>query len=429
MSLRPSEPEHAMAPTPNVPLFKGTHKAGENPQQWLQTFDSQTYLAKFDEAAKVEFFGMLMAIGETAGDWWEEMQEKEEEEVKTMAGIRRLFERKWPRVKKTGQERKLKQWQLKQMRLREEEIGTWVEYRGREIPAHHAFAARVLEMAMDVGDESGLLIDDVRENLPESISDLTIKDEYNTWQEFYDGLVNLRPAAIDKIREKATRNQSATPWAPTYYGRGAPTSPAPRLQHAMPATPATPHMQASRPPATPSTVHSNFSTPRGPPASPTTPVTARQHQNAAGRPIQTPGNPFYQPQTPGTPTPSYGHHRAYDILRPFPTSPQGWAAYEKAVTEWRQRYASSRATFANPFPLRPGGAMLDRRECFQCGKEGHISISCTEQEANKPPIEERNWRADASAIRIAERAANRDAQQIASLEEVAEQGNEEEPSQ
>ncbi|KIJ22821.1 hypothetical protein M422DRAFT_276700 [Sphaerobolus stellatus SS14] len=398
-----------MAPTPNVSLFKGTHKAGENPQQWLQTFDSQTYLAKFDDAAKVEFFGMLMVIGETAGDW-------------------RLFEKKWPRLKKTGQEKKLKQWQLKQMRRREEEIGAWVEYRGRKVPAHQAFAAKVLEMAMEVGDEAGLLIDDVRENLPESISDLTIKDEYNTWQEFHDGLVNLRPATIDKIRERTSQSHQTAAWTPTYYGRNVATPPTPRPQQATPAPPITPRHQATRPPATSSTVHSHFGTPRSPQVTLIMPMTARQNQNVAGRPTFTPINPFYQPQTPGTPTPSYGLQRVYNILRPFPASPQGCAAYERAVAEWHLKYAGSRATFTNPFPLRLGGASLDRRECFQCGKEGHISTSCTEQEANKPPIEERNWRADASAIRMGEHAANRNMQQITSVEEAVEQGNEEELS-
>jgi hypothetical protein len=51
-------------------------------------------MANYLEAKMVKLFGMLMAKGREAGDWWKEMKETRVEETKTMAGITKLFEEK-----------------------------------------------------------------------------------------------------------------------------------------------------------------------------------------------------------------------------------------------------------------------------------------------------------------------------------------------
>ncbi|KIJ51949.1 hypothetical protein M422DRAFT_26302 [Sphaerobolus stellatus SS14] len=66
-----------MAKAPDLSLFKGNYNGDENPQAWLQRFTVTTFTAKYNDATSVSYFGMLMVEGEEAGDWWEEMQEKE----------------------------------------------------------------------------------------------------------------------------------------------------------------------------------------------------------------------------------------------------------------------------------------------------------------------------------------------------------------
>ncbi|KIJ43753.1 hypothetical protein M422DRAFT_47789 [Sphaerobolus stellatus SS14] len=381
-----------------------------------------------------------MTDGEPAGEWWEKMKETEKEAVKTLEGIKGLFEKRWPKMKKSEDEQEAKKYELEELRLREEEIGMKVDYRGRKIPAHCAFAAKALELGNEVGDTNGLLIDGVRRNLPSAIRKLIINDKYKTWQEFHDGITSIRPGAITEAKAdtelfNSLRNLMDTTqcgWNPQYYGQTQSTPTAVRTTTVMQNAPITPRTQITRPFTTPSTSQTMFGTPRGPPATPMTPTTARQPAQQPGicRPISTPSNPFQQqPQTPGTPTPSYMLQKPfeYNLWRPFPTSPMGQAAYEKAVADWRHKYSGTRATIANPFPLRPGGSPLDGHECYQCGRKGHIGVQCTEPEDRRLPMEERNWRADYSAGCIADRIANRSTSQVAAIEDVTEeQGNEQE---
>ncbi|KIJ35098.1 hypothetical protein M422DRAFT_34809 [Sphaerobolus stellatus SS14] len=428
---------------PNMPLFRGDYKNSENPQSWLQTFDTQTFVAGWDDAKCVKYFGKLMEDGYEAGDWWDEMKEKEKTAVTTMEGIKALFEKKWPKMKKTGMEKETKKWALMGLRMKEEDVGKTIEFRGREVLSHRAFATQALELATAIGDTSGLLIDTVRQHLPEAIQRLILNESYETWQEFHDSLVKIKLPAIEVAQRDAEvisrfthlthmleGNQQRSAWTPQYTRAFSTPMPA-RTTLTVPNTPMTPRTPGPRPPATPSTLQTNVGSPRGPPATPATPTRQTTQQQTTERPISTPSNPFYQQQqTPNTPTPSYGLQRIYNIGRPFPANPAGQAAYKKAVADWRQKYSGTRATQANPFPLRPGGSYLDERECFQCRKKGHIGANCPEPEDQRLPVEERNWRADYSAACMADRLTNRATAQIAVIEEVhEEQGNGEESSQ
>ncbi|KIJ48202.1 hypothetical protein M422DRAFT_45435 [Sphaerobolus stellatus SS14] len=327
-----------------------------------------------------------------------------------MKGIKELFRRKWPRMEEMEPEKDAKRRALKGLRLKEEEA---------------------LELVTVIGDPSGLLIEGMRENLPEAIQRLVLNDSHDTWQEFYDSLTKIKIPAIERAQWDAeamsrfTRladilenSQQPTTWSPQYHGHIAPM-PAP-TRMLLSGTPTTPKTLGFRPPTTPLTLQTNTGTPRGPPATPMAPATVRQQYNV-GNPTATPSNQFYAlQQTPGPPTPSYRLKAInFNIWRPFIVTPAGQKAYERVVAEWRHKHGGMRVTISNPFPLCPGGASLDEWECFQCGKKGHIGAVCTEPEDHRVPLEERNCH-----------IANKTTSQVASIEEVQEeQGNGEELSQ
>ncbi|HEV7738119.1 MAG TPA: hypothetical protein VGO47_12215, partial [Chlamydiales bacterium] len=419
---------------PNIPIFFGDYRLGESPQIWLQRFKTQTFVANYQEPKKIILFGMLMADGEEAGDWWEEVQESKEEEVRTMAGIMKLFNEKWPKPKKTGLEKEAKKWELTGLHIKPQDVGMTADYHGKQTLTHHILAFQALKLSKEVGDTSGLLIDTVRSNLPDAVRRAIANETFNNWQEFHDGLLRIRPVTLAETKRDAglmedlaqLLQQPRPTWAPQYYGRQTPIT-TPTSQPVGQLTPKTPAIL----PVTPGTQRTT--TPRGPTISPVTQL-GNRNQTPVRQP-PSPMNPFYDQQSPYTPTPTYGLRRAeptYDIWRPFPTYPIGQTAYTKAVEDWRKKYGGSRPTITNPFPLRPGGSFLDARECYQCGLKGHVSRECQEPEDRRIPIEERNWRADYAATMVAQRITEKQTQniQIAAIEEVLEeQGNEEESTQ
>ncbi|KIJ22495.1 hypothetical protein M422DRAFT_277061 [Sphaerobolus stellatus SS14] len=171
---------------------------------------------------------MLVAEGEEAGDWWEEIQEKEAEAVNTMNGIRRLFERRWPQVTRSEAEKE---------------------------------AEKALELSRAVGDVSALLIDTARKRLPDSIRMPILAIAELKCEATVNATVINDIAAL---RQPLETRQSST-WSQPHYEPTA-SAPTPATMQPMTSntsvTPATPRMPGPRPPPTPSTSQTNAGTPR-----------------------------------------------------------------------------------------------------------------------------------------------------------------------
>ncbi|KIJ52706.1 hypothetical protein M422DRAFT_242596 [Sphaerobolus stellatus SS14] len=177
-----AEDDDNMAPSPSMPLFRGEYEGNENPQTWLQTFSTQTFVAGWDNAKSITYFGMLMEEGYDAGHWWAESQ------------------RKWPRMEEMEPEKDAKRRALKGLRLKEEEVGKTIKFRGREVLSHCTFMTQTLELATAIGNPSGLLIEGVQENLSESIQRLILNNSHDTWQEFYDSLTKIKIPTIKRAQ-------------------------------------------------------------------------------------------------------------------------------------------------------------------------------------------------------------------------------------
>jgi hypothetical protein len=116
----------------NLSLFYGDYREGETPHTWLRNFELETTMLGFDEPKKIEVFRICMIPGEESGDWWEEVRTRINRTK--WEEVRRAFETKWPAPKKSGQEREMKRYELVGLRIRPEEVGEMVEYRGRTVP-------------------------------------------------------------------------------------------------------------------------------------------------------------------------------------------------------------------------------------------------------------------------------------------------------
>jgi hypothetical protein len=416
----------------NISLFYGDYREGETPHTWLRNFELETTMSGFDEPKKMDVFRICMIPGEESGDWWEEMRTRINRTK--WEEVRRAFETKWPAPKKSGHERDMKRYELVGLRIGPEEVGEMVEYRGRTVPTHHAFAEKTLALASTIGDTSGLLIEEVRRNLPDAIRKLIANESYANWQEFHDSLLAIRTPALaeakndaniirqltEAIRNGETQQISTLSTHPMNAWR----TPLPRGTQPPTQTPTTPIATNRQVPYTPATRMTTAATP--------TPqrnlLRTPSRQDTTPTQFNSPTNPFITPARSlpqnDTPQPMY-NASLYDIWRPYPSSQAGQAAYERTVNEWRKLYAGSRATTDNPFPLRPGSAYLDSRECFQCGLRGHLSRDCAEPQERRVPAEEREWRADYATLRNQQRQQQR-APMVANISEI-EQGNGEEP--
>ncbi|KAF8498277.1 hypothetical protein JB92DRAFT_979550 [Gautieria morchelliformis] len=366
--------------SPDIPLYYGDYRKGELPHK------------------KMDYFGLSMAAGEQAGDWWAEMGGRID--TSKWRIVKAAFVAKWPIPTKNMHEKEQTKYELATLHLTPEELGTMVEFRGKMVPAHVAFAGKALALAQAIEDPTGLLVEDVRRTLPNAVRKLIVNETYDTWQEFHDGMTRI-PALEEATREAETGERlerieqalslgTHTPTAQRtqqFYGGGWQNSPS------MPTILRTPAPISPRTPTTPQTPHTS------PPS--------RPGWQTQSRPIHSPNNLFFPqtaPNTLGTPSPAgtrtiQSGQTAFEnqnLWLPFAKTPAGVAAYQRAISEWRRRFGMAKPSIQNPYPLRPGGANLASGECFICGKKEpgreHMARDCRATEEERIPDEERYWR-------------------------------------
>src|SRR6266481_5851157 len=266
------------------------------------------------------------------------------------------------------------------MRLREEELGIKVAYRGQELYSHVAFANEAARLANEIGDINGFLLPTVRNQLPEAVRN-TLKGlgkKPKTWEDFRKAMTAIQLSDLREEAAEITKRDGF--YAEVAAMRIRPTGHSPGITRAASQPRQTTAGTQNRL-QTPQATLTNAPPPRYQPAPPTprTPT-----QNRMPFPSNPRSNPF--PMTPdtgrnppatGTNTTLPGKTREptrdqftdWDRRTPYPKTTEGKAAYEVAIQAWWERNRfNGRASAADLIPLTPGTMPVGTNECYACGR-------------------------------------------------------------
>lgn len=390
-------------------------KSMKQPQVWLRKME-RFWESTITDAEKLRDITMSLEPDSTAEIWWTALAAGDKD---TYTKAQQLFKDKWPKVQEQEQTMPAKREILRELVLKEEDLGKWIGEGKKKNYTHVVWADKALKLWRDCDDPGGHLLDDVRRNLPEPLRynlGLTPADE-NKGDKFFAAVKAVRIDNIMRLAHQAsqlrdiserlasmttgtrqTQNHSsyATPSQVTFYPSvmqsQAPTPAAARYvaPYRRPSPP--PHQQAPQTPV----AQPRLQQPTPANTSPNNPfntATPRPHNTFYQQVMQTPSSPLEARQTTSA---SLARHAAANS-HPFTDDEAGRTAYARAMEEWsRVNPGAPMATFTTGLlPLSPGSARLGSRECFRCGKipqPHHTMHECPVLQDQHIPGMETQWR-------------------------------------
>ncbi|KAF9039395.1 hypothetical protein BJ165DRAFT_1531474 [Panaeolus papilionaceus] len=315
-------------------LFQGNGKNGENPRDFMKALNRMYIMKNYTEAQKIQFFKYSIADGSAAEKWYKGLTTNQKTK---WSDIEAAFDIKWPQetTPKLEKQKKLAEW-----KIREDELGTTKEVNGTNEQAHVHWANRAEELAEDIPDSDGLLIDSTRQGLPPTLRGL-VGSQHTTWKSFCDA---VRAVTLEAIQEKQQLTRSLTA-----VQRLANDLQRTRINDTNAAIAALSNSMKAI-----SIQPQGLSTP-------------------AMSPAYTPAYPIYQnrnygygSQQGGQRTPRRSdEERLPDILNArarqgrHPPTPEGQAAYQREVDEYHRAHGSMPLDETRPYPLTPGTAPVN----------------------------------------------------------------------
>jgi len=291
------------------------------------------------------------------------------------------------------------------LKISEEEVGQMVTKGKRRDYTHAIWADKAEAVWKLLEDNKGLLIHNVRKNLPEGILD-SIPDTKATREDFRAFLQAVRDISVEKAvrHTKAAQRVRSLEDQLSLLSHPARTPPSPMSQMSQRFmgtsiynTPNYPRYTECTPPQ-PNTTPNNLSayvpphrreTPRPmtPPRQLLTPVasntpftdnTTTPRQNNMLSRLQ---------QAQSTPSPQHRHKDHAQPLaflaqqgsRTYLDDENGHQTYERDMTAWENTYGAETPMSFNcaDLPLTPGTVALGSQECYGCGLVGHTAFSST----------------------------------------------------
>ena len=317
------------------------------------------------------------------------------------------------------------------MKVTEEEIGKMEGEGRRKDYTHITWADKVEPLWKQLDDKNGLLIPEVRANLPQSLIDC-LPDVPDINKDFKVFLQAVCDAPIEKVvrrTEELKRIYELEQQVSSLLQLWTPSSPMSKMTQKFSSTslnaPTYSHNSYTRPtlvtPQTQTTIPSNAppqptnsSTPYVPPfrrqTPPHTPNPVRQQPT----PVNFNSNPFDDNTTPRpnnsflqrlqeqqtSPLARKGSNysvaqSAHRNSRLYPDDETGHAQYARDIAAWEAIFGKDGQMMftKDPLPLTPGSSALGTQECYQCGKAttpAHIAADCTSP--IRIPQRESSWR-------------------------------------
>jgi hypothetical protein len=364
------------------------------PGQFLREIDNKIEDRNYNNDSKmIKCLRNNIAYGSAADDWFNSLDAANKD---TYDHLTAAFELQWPlipapKASKTERIQTLKEWVLKA-----EDLGKKVEGPGgSQIWSHVKWATGLGSRVRDAEDQTGFLIGEVYNALPRPVRELIRSKPRTTYEELSAAVLaldtsDLKEAAADYSRNEETARLAREPPSPTKAIREALTSTHLRdIPHQYnPSAPATYNL-APRGPAQMNPFQGaggrgslNFSLARGTNITPfrgSGPGALgmgrgnRPQQNLRDRPID---------------------QRHADLVRHVlphhPNTAEGHAAYQAQVSAWHTANPVDEPNEQHPYPLTPGMPPVGSRECWLCGKPGHMQ-GAPVCEGSTLPEPERKW--------------------------------------
>jgi hypothetical protein len=179
-------------------IFYRNGHAGKNPQDFIKKFESKDLKDSMSEEKKIMAFFNRLKSGNTAEEWYEGLLDRDKVD---WAAVKRAFLVRWPKKTTSSKSSHNKSNRIKGYILKEDELGKWQEEDGRDELSHVIWANKILTLANDVPDPTGLLIPEVCRQLPEVIHDC-IESEFTMWEAFKIAIKAISKSTINDAQAK-----------------------------------------------------------------------------------------------------------------------------------------------------------------------------------------------------------------------------------
>ncbi|KIM57134.1 hypothetical protein SCLCIDRAFT_17024 [Scleroderma citrinum Foug A] len=162
-----------------LPLFHGDYSNSEEPAHWFVQF--QLALPDtWSEVAKIQWFQLQLAPRGYAEEWFNTLPTSE---LASLAMVRTAFLKRWPPMKRVKWLRLQQRERVRELGLKEEEVGKWVQEGHIGDYGQKIWVDRVMRLALSMGDMDGSLIEYAIETAPAILKD-HLDNGYDSWEEF-----------------------------------------------------------------------------------------------------------------------------------------------------------------------------------------------------------------------------------------------------
>lgn len=397
----------------DFPFFSGEETDKEKPGSWLKCLE-RTWTTGTNNAMKIHDFAASLDVDSVAELWWDNLDATRKT---TWADVKQEFKMEWPLSHVQDISAATRCDIMMSLKVKEEDLGK-MEGEGRRKDYTHAiWADKVEPLWKQLNDKNGLLIPEVRSNLPQSLIDC-LPEVPNINKDFKVFLQAVHNAPIKKIMrrtgelkqlhdlEQQVSSLSQNTWTPP--------SPMSKLTVQLASTSFNQNSYPNYtcPTVTPAQTITTTITAHNPPNPSTTYVPPYCHQT----PPQTQSTLHQQP-TPGSSTPNPFNNNttprpnnmfyqqlqqshqmsplahkgnsqqlaqsAVSQSRVYMDDKTGHQNYIRDIMAWETTYRKDTMMMftKDHLPLTPGTAPLGSQECYRCGKTGtpenpHIGADC-----------------------------------------------------